>query len=268
MQRTQTDTPATNWRWIAALWCAFALIEASQAIGIMRFGEGRDHAWLPLFGVSLATWLPWTLATPWIIGLARRYRIHRGMSARTIAVHLAAFATISVLAEAWSALLQVIFNPWGNRTAPTFWNTWSITLLYQSLIFLIAYVLILTVTYLVDSRENLSKAQLAALRGQMEPHFMFNTLNSIAALVRDQRNDAAVSMIVGLSEFLRRASEDSHRPQVTLAEDRRPRRCDCGRGSRGGRRRCGQGAGGLGREPEDADRTQVRPRIRHAVLAR
>ena len=48
---------------------------------------------------------------------------------------------------------------------------------------------------------------------------MFNTLNSIAGLVRDQRNDAAVSMIVGLSEFLRRASEDSHRSQVSLAEE-------------------------------------------------
>jgi LytS/YehU family sensor histidine kinase len=53
----------------------------------------------------------------------------------------------------------------------------------------------------------------------MEPHFMFNTLNSIAALVRDRRNDAAVSMIVGLSEFLRRASADSHRSQVTLREE-------------------------------------------------
>jgi two-component system, LytTR family, sensor kinase len=185
----------------------------------MRFGEGRDHAWLPLFAISLATWLPWALATPWIIGLARRHRIHRGMSVRTIAVHLAAFAVISVVAEAWSALLQVMFNPWGNRQPPTFWSTWSITLLYQVLIFLIAYLLILIITYLVDSRDSLSKAQLAALRGQMEPHFMFNTLNSIAALVRDHRNDAAVSMIVGLSEFLRRASEDSHRSQVTLAEE-------------------------------------------------
>jgi two-component system, LytTR family, sensor kinase len=219
MDSTQTGAPTSSWRWIAPLWCAFGLIEASQAIGIMRFGEGRDHAWLPLFAISLATWLPWALATPWIISLARRYRIHRGMSVRTIAVHLAAFAIISVLAEAWSAVLQVIFNPWGNRQAPTFWNTWSITLLYQSLIFLIAYVLILTITYLVDSRENLSKAQLAALRGQMEPHFMFNTLNSIAGLVRDRRNDEAVGMIVGLSEFLRRASEDSHRAQVTLAEE-------------------------------------------------
>jgi two-component system LytT family sensor kinase len=48
---------------------------------------------------------------------------------------------------------------------------------------------------------------------------MFNTLNSIAGLVREQRNDAAVSMIVGLSEFLRRATQDSHRAQVTLAEE-------------------------------------------------
>ena len=48
---------------------------------------------------------------------------------------------------------------------------------------------------------------------------MFNTLHSITGLVRDNKNDAAVSMIVGLSEFLRRASEDSHRSQVTLAEE-------------------------------------------------
>src|SRR4029077_13235160 len=87
--------------------------------------------------------------------------------------------------------------------------------------------------YVVDARESiarqatetarlneeLSRAQLATLRSQMEPHFMYNTLNSIAGLVRDQRGDAAVSMIVGLSEFLRRASEDSHRSQVTLAEE-------------------------------------------------
>jgi two-component system, LytTR family, sensor kinase len=219
MDPTQQAARTTSWRWIAALWCAFGMIEATQAIGIMRFGEGRDHAWLPLFAISLATWLPWALATPWIIGLARRHRLHRRVSVRTIVVHLAAFAIISVIAEAWSAVLQVVFNPWGNRQAPTFWGTWSITLLYQALIFLIAYVLILIITYLVDSRESLSKAQLAALRGQMEPHFMFNTLNSIAGLVRDRRNDEAVSMIVGLSEFLRRASEDSHRSQVTLGEE-------------------------------------------------
>lgn len=233
MTGTHTGARSNSWRWIAAMWCAGGLFEASQSVLILRFAERRDHAWLPLFATELATWLLWALATPWVISLARRYPITRRTPVRTVAVHLAAFATISVVAEAWSATLQVLFNPWGNRRPPTFWDTWSTTLLYQVLIFLIAYVLILTITYLVDSRENvarqrtetarlneeLSKAQLAALRRQMEPHFMFNTLNSIAGLVRDQRNDAAVSMIVGLSEFLRRATEDSHRSQVTLAEE-------------------------------------------------
>jgi hypothetical protein len=233
MNGSNKSARSIRWRWIAAMWFAGGLFEASQSVLIMRFAEGKRHAWLPLFITELATWLPWALATPWAINLARRYPINRGTTLRTVVIHVAAFVTISAVAEAWSATLQVLFNPWGNRRAPTFWDTWSVTLLYQILIFIIAYALILTITYLIDSRENiarqmtetarlneeLSRAQLAALRRQMEPHFMFNTLNSIAGLVRDRRNEAAVSMIVGLGEFLRRATADSHRSQVTLGEE-------------------------------------------------
>jgi len=233
MTETHIGARPSRWHWIAAVWCVGGLFEATQSVLILRFAERKQHAWLPLFATELTTWLPWALATPLIISLARRYPIIRGTTLRTAAVHFTAFASISAIAEAWSATLQVLFNPWGNKRPPTFWDTWSVTLLYQVLLFLIAYVLILTITYLVDSRENvarqmtetarvneeLSKAQLAALRRQIEPHFMFNALNSIAALVRDRSNDAAVSMIVGLSEFLRRASENSHRSQVTLAEE-------------------------------------------------
>ena len=214
------------------MWFAGALFDSSQSVFILH-AEGKSGGELRLFATELVTWLPWVLATPFVISLARRYPVIRGTTVRTVAVHLAAFAAISAIAEAWSAALQVLFNPWSNRRPPTFWDTWSTTLLYQALTFLIAYALILTITYVVESRENfarqttetarlneeLSNAQLAALRRQMEPHFMFNALNSIAGLVRDHRNDAAVNMIVGLSEFLRRASEDSHRSQVTLAEE-------------------------------------------------
>jgi two-component system, LytTR family, sensor kinase len=155
------------------------------------------------------------------------------VSVRTVSVHLAAFAVVCAVAEAWSTVLQMLFNPWDNRKWPTFVDTWTTMLLFQVLTSLIAYALILSVTFVVDARESvarqltetarlneeLSKAQLAALRRQIEPHFMYNTLNSIAGLVRDHRDDAAVSMIVGLSEFLRRASEDSHRSQVALQEE-------------------------------------------------
>ena len=229
---THTGVRSTRWRWIAAIWFAGGLFDASQTVLIMH-AEGRHHAWPPLFGTELVSWLPWALATPLIVRLARQYPVVGGVSVRTCGVHLAAFAIVSAAAESWSALLQVLFNPWGNRLWPTFVDTWTTSLTFQVLTFLIAYALILTVTFVVDARESmarqitetarlneeLSKAQLAALRRQIQPHFMYNTLNSIAGLVRDDRNDAAVSMIVGLSEFLRRASQDSHRSQVTLLEE-------------------------------------------------
>jgi two-component system, LytTR family, sensor kinase len=224
-----------RWRWIAALWSAGGLFDASQTVLIMH-AEGRHDPWLPLFATELVSWLPWALATPLVIGAARRYPLVRGMSARTVravGVHLALFAAVSAIAETWSALLQMWVNPWENRKWPTFVDTWTTTLIFQVLTFLIAYALIVTVTYVLEARESvarqkaetahlneeLSKAQLAALRRQIEPHFMYNALNSIAGLVRDHLNDAAVSMIVGLSEFLRRSTEDSHRSQVALQEE-------------------------------------------------
>lgn len=224
--------PLTSWRWIAVFWSAGAAFEATQSVFILH-AQGKHGGELLLFVTELAAWLPWALATPFVINLARRLPVIPAPTARGAAAHLAALFAITVTAAAWSAAIFMLFNPWAHREAPTFWNTWSATLVFHGLICVFAYALILAITYLVDSREKvarqvtetarlneeLSKAQLAALRRQMEPHFMFNTLNSIAGLVRDHRNEAAVSMIVGLSEFLRRASEDSHRSLVMLCEE-------------------------------------------------
>lgn len=231
MSETHTALRSTRWRWIAAMWCAGGLFDATQTVLFMH-ALGKQRTWL-IFGAELASWLPLALATPLVIGLARRHPLGRGATVVAAAAHLALFAAVSLLAEAWFALLQVLFNPWDYPRQPSFMDASRTSIAYQVPTFLIVYALILAVTYVLDSRERmarqmtetarlneeLSKAQLAALRQQMEPHFMFNTLNSIAGLVRDQRNEAAVSMIVGVSEFLRRATEDSHRSQVTLAEE-------------------------------------------------
>jgi two-component system, LytTR family, sensor kinase len=233
MGETSSGARSTRWLWITAIWFAGGLFDASQTLLIMR-AEGTHHAWLPPFVTELTAWLPWALATPLITGLTRRHPVSRDTAVSTVALHLAALVTISLVAAAWYALLEMMLNPWAHPQGPDpFMALWRTALLSQSLTYLIVYTLILTITYVVDSRasmarqqtetarlnEELSRAQLAALRQQMEPHFMFNTLNSITGLVRDHRNAAAVSMIVGLSEFLRRALADSHRSQVTLAEE-------------------------------------------------
>jgi signal transduction histidine kinase len=232
MPRLRRIAFSPPWRWIAGAWAAGALFDACQTVVIMRL-EGRTQPWLPLFLIEFVLWLPWALATPWIVDLALKHPLIRNVNARTLALHLATFAAVSILVESWYAWLQTLFNPWGNKRWPTFVDTFGTSLVYQILTFVIAYTLILTVTYLVDAKnritrqvteaarlsEELTRSQLTALRRQLEPHFMYNTLNTIAGLVRDRQNQAAVNMVVGLSELLRRASEDSHRAEVTLAEE-------------------------------------------------
>jgi two-component system, LytTR family, sensor kinase len=231
MTDTHTGARPTPWLWIAALWCAGGLFDAIQTVLFMH-AIGKQHAWF-MFGTELLSWVPWVLATPLVIDLARRNPLFPGATLPAAAIHFSAFAVIGLLAEAWFSVLQMHFNPWGYSPRPTFTDAWRSSLPFQIPTFLIVYALILIFTYAMDARERmarqmmetarlseeLSKSQLAALRQQIEPHFMFNTLHSITGLVRDYKNDAAVSMIVGLSEFLRRALEDSHRSQVTLAEE-------------------------------------------------
>jgi LytS/YehU family sensor histidine kinase len=130
-------------------------------------------------------------------------------------------------------LLEVLLNPWANPTPIPFEAAWLKEFENGLLAHFILYGTVLAVGSGLDSRERLaqqqteaarlseqlSKAQLRALRHQIEPHFLFNSLNAIAGLVRENRNDDAVSMIAGLSDFLRRILKDSHRQEVPLAEE-------------------------------------------------
>ena len=65
----------------------------------------------------------------------------------------------------------------------------------------------------------LMQARLEALRAQLNPHFLFNALNTIAMLVRRQANTDALQGIVGLSQLLRQVLDRHGEPEVTLGEE-------------------------------------------------
>jgi LytS/YehU family sensor histidine kinase len=95
------------------------------------------------------------------------------------------------------------------------------------------YYCIVMAAHVLDSRERLAaqrtaaaelagrlaQAQLAALRHQVEPHFLFNALNAVAGLVREGRNGLAVETIAGVSEFLRHALHEPCTQEAALAEE-------------------------------------------------
>jgi signal transduction histidine kinase len=222
-----------KWLWITIIWTTVGLFDATQNVFVMR-AEGMHHNWGRLYFYLLVAWLPWALATPLVLRLARRYP---PIQLRPISLwirHIFTCITIGLVYAAWTATLELLLNPWAKSPQPgPFLKIFSMNFENGLLALAFLYTSLLLVGYLIDSRQRLAqqqtetarlneqlvKAQLSALRRQIEPHFLFNTLNSVAGLVREQRNDCAVTMIVELSDFMRRVLEDSNRQQVPLSEE-------------------------------------------------
>jgi len=225
---------STRWTWIAAVWLTFGLVDATQTVLTMH-AEGMHHPWATLFVSCILYWIPWALLTVPIMRLGQLYPFLEWRSAKTWLVHFSGCAVMDILCGGWFASVQRFLNPYGKPSTHKlpFHTLWLQCAADGILASFILYGAILAVDSVLDSRarlageqaetarlnEQLSKAQLDALRRQIEPHFLFNTLNSVSALIREHRNDAAVMMIAGLSDFLRRLFQDPSRQQVPLAEE-------------------------------------------------
>lgn len=221
-----------RWQWIAAVWFGVGLFDATQTVFSMR-SAGMHHSWIRLFFTLLLTWVPFAVFTPTVLRLGRDFPVAPPNPINWL-VHLAACAAICALGCGWRSGFEIALNPWALTPGPdSFWRMWLSKFDGDFLGYLILYSSILAISYVLASREmlarqetetvrlseQLSRAQLHILRQQIEPHFLFNALNSIAGLVRERRNDDAVSMIAGLSDFLRGVLKNSGRQEVALKEE-------------------------------------------------
>ena len=215
-----TPPPQLTWPkhpavWIALIWLCLGVVSGTQVVVGMR-AVGMQHNWTALFFVCAVSWFVWACATPFILWLGRRFPW------RFWPVHLCACLLIAVADACWNGALSYYLNPLALTGQLPSWSYLTISALWGRLhVGLIVYAAILTADYALASvkrlamREaeaarltaELSRAQLDALRRQMEPHFLFNTLNGIAGLVREHKNGPAVEMIAGLSDLLRRVLE-------------------------------------------------------------
>jgi two-component system, LytTR family, sensor kinase len=221
-----------NWLWIAGLWTGLGILDASQNVFAMRY-MGMHHSWVKLFCALMFGWVAWALATPWVIRLGRRYPIV-WKPIRAWPIHLAAVLAINLASSAWMTALQTLLQPWlPDFEMGDFVSSWQEKFFGGLVPAFVLYAFIQTITYALDSRaraaaqrtdaarlnEQLSYAKLNALQRQIEPHFIFNTLNSICGLVRENKNDSAISMIVAFSDFLRRVAGSSNDARARLAQE-------------------------------------------------
>jgi sensor histidine kinase YesM len=233
------DTGAARRRWLISLllvfgfWTFFSFFNGNQVFFGMR-AEGMRHSWLRIVGWQFLVWHIWTCWTPLLILIGRRFPIERSSWARNLLIHIPVALFFSALHLALCILLTILIRPFDVYSSTASFTTQFLrSAQFWLPIELIIYGATLGIghafSYYEKYRERerraaqleaqLMQAQLQALKMQIHPHFLFNTLNGIAGLVRDHKNKAAVDMIAGLSDLLRHTLENAGRQEVPLREE-------------------------------------------------
>ncbi|MCU1327123.1 MAG: histidine kinase internal region, partial [Bryobacterales bacterium] len=210
------------------LWTAYGLLCSWQAHYWYAFSK-NPMSWGEAFRYELSyAWL-WGAFTPLIRWMARRYRIERAVWRRNLLVHIAA---ILVLVPVIKLLFDAITMPptspfhqfsWQNlfRSIESTFDTG--TLLYVVVV-LVEHAILYYKSYQVglvkasQLQTQLIQAQLQALKMQLHPHFLFNTLHTISALVHEDP-ELAERTITRLGELLRLFLANSTIHEVPLSEE-------------------------------------------------
>ena len=213
-----------RWGWIGVGWGAIFVFEATRhCVDAYRDGRAPSALWLTVGGASLALW---AAITPLMLWLARRAPLDRGDRrdrARGAAIHVAALLAIIVADAALQAWL------WGDRGKAT------ITSLCFGLLIIdgFSYATVVAIGHaqrvnaLYRERlraqaaldQELTAARLRALEMQLQPHFLFNTLHAVGALVRSARPDDAVRSLATLGGLLRATLAGGDQHEIALGDE-------------------------------------------------
>lgn len=215
---------------IAGVWATVALFSVGQ-IYLAQTGLGERPPLGPLLLLELPIWAFWTLITLPILMLARRFGLSGPGAAEAVGVHVGAAVVVALCAVAFQMLWYQAFNPYpfgGSSVTTWFWQYfrryfvfdftlyWAIVGVYHAFSNYVLY----RERELEASlaRAQLTEARLSALKMQLRPHFLFNTLNSISALLERQPREAR-RVLAELAELLRASLRSEARHVIPLEEE-------------------------------------------------
>ncbi|WP_187143257.1 sensor histidine kinase [Terriglobus albidus] len=193
-----------------------------------------DASFIPSLCYGLATWLWWAAITTSLWAVAVRVVAVIRFSMRVATVH---FAVASLLAAAHLSLLRYMVV-WASQTWPAWgglyrnygtlnWERFGLDLILYGFIYGISCLLHskfqnqYTTIQKLEVERQLTQAQLKALQMQMEPHFLFNTLNALSSLVAQGRNKEASRTLEHLDTILRTTLRRRAPEKVPFAEELR-----------------------------------------------
>ncbi|HJZ97839.1 MAG TPA: histidine kinase [Candidatus Solibacter sp.] len=234
----RSSFPATRrWVLIWLAWTAAGLFYISQDF-ITRLTRNESIPWRNVVIAWMAAMYICAAFTPAMLRLGRKWPIAESYRWQNIALH---FGVSVVLSLVWAALEIPILVPLGmmspvNGPVSFLKDVWYI-LPYDLHSGIIRYWAVVGLQSLFHSHqqarrqerealelkiqsaqlaEQLSSSQLSALKMQLHPHFLFNTLSAIMVLVRQQKGREAETMLSRLSDLLRHTLEDVETQEVPV----------------------------------------------------
>lgn len=217
------------------IWLAVAVFFSTQNV-LVRRSSGSPINWQWDVAHEFIYWLTWAALTPAILWTARRWRLERGSGVRRLVPHFVAMlcaGPVSIVA-AYSLHLLVftalgLIPPDGaaawiaQRRPGIVWGTltgflyyWILIGVYHAIVYQRLYRAEKVAAAEVAAQ--LAQARLDSLAMQLQPHFLFNTLNSISVLTAEDPQKAN-RMLLRLSELLRLTLDGTAKHEVSLGEE-------------------------------------------------
>jgi hypothetical protein len=210
---------------LLGVWSTVALLNSLQWY-MGGLAAGQDPDWLELLGYSVAANSVWALLTPLVVAVAHRVPLAPRRGLRFFTVHLAASLGFAVLHTALYVALMWSLGAEapGKILMQKLSGAFQINLLIYAII--VALVVGARAYRALRDREvasarmeaRLAEAESAALRAQLQPHFLFNTLNAISALVADEPRQAR-RLIAKLGDLLRLSIEEHRAPESAFGDE-------------------------------------------------
>src|SRR5262245_56878666 len=222
-------------RWQRTLWASIAagwmLIAVSYTFNYFYYSHhyveifSTPPTFLQMLVWEIPYWVLWAALAPVVFEITRRFPLERDSWMRNAVIHVAACLVLAVGHRiVYLALCRMLFVD-AYRNIPTLLDLYRSDLLFNLPTGFMSYATFLlagnihTVALKASRLEaQLAKAELQTLKSQLQPHFLFNTLNSISAL-QLTNVDAANRMTARLGDFLRLTLEASGVNEVPLRRE-------------------------------------------------
>jgi len=228
--------------WIAAsaAWVGAGLLAVFNE-AVQRRLNGETWKLHDLLFAGGGGWLVCGLLAPGVLAVSKRWPIAGPRLMRRLAVHFGFWLLFWAAAGiAYQGVLAFLINPHATQGASTAGEmfqmlsirvmTWTVsTLPAGAAVYVSSVAIEHSMRYFLEAREReiqmarlselVTGARLAALQSQLNPHFLFNSLNTIAVLVRDGDNAGATRVIEQLSDVLRHTLGRTRASEVALDDE-------------------------------------------------